>query len=187
MKRHLLSLRKGSLRNESFQYDYDPEWESAQEWADLSWRHLKDVFRDVVCFAPGSKTLLSKKQYASAKEKKSRKGYKSYLDFPDLVRGAILTTSLQESVEVVSFLLCHCEVTKWECKVGTATNPYKGSFHLDIRLGELDCEVQVMPKATWAVKSEAHKAYKQGEPEKASHLWDKVESFSEGQLQSLGL
>lgn len=184
----LNSLQQQSLkpikRLESSELDQD--WAEAQSWAHLAWLELGQLFHDVVLSGWDCDVLLSKKQYASAKEKVARKGY-SYMQFPDLVRGAILTNNLDEAIEVVGFLLCHSEVVKWEVKVGSADNPYRGAFHLDIKLGELTCEIQVMSKKTWKVKKEAHVSYKAGKPEEAAPLWASVESFSQEQLELLGV
>jgi hypothetical protein len=147
---------------------------------------MSELLHDVLLEWSEVDVLLSKKQYASAREKVTRKGY-SFIEFPDLVRGAILTNNLDEAIEVVGFLLCHSEVVKWEVKVGSPDNPYCGAFHLDIKLGELSCEVQVMPKSTWKVKKEAHGCYKEGKPELAAPLWASVESFTQEQRELLGV
>lgn len=178
---HLSALPQGLC-----QPDMDQDWAEAQAWAHVAWLEISELFHDVTLCGWDCDVLLSKKQYASAREKRVRKGY-SYMEFPDLVRGAILTNNLEEAIEVAGFLLCHCEVVKWEVKVGTPENPYRGSFHLDLKMGELSCEVQVMPKATWKIKSDAHHSYKEGRPERAASLWAQVESFSQEQRELLGV
>lgn len=163
------------------------EWKAVSILMQDSWLLLKEVFKTLESNNKNYSFLLSKKQFASAREKLERKGYFSFKQFPDLVRGAVLTKNLEESIQVLDFLISNYNVTKWEVKKGTQENPYRGSFHLDIVLGELTCEVQVMPRATWAIKRVSHQFYKSGRAAEAADLWDEVETFSKPQLQKLGV
>lgn len=163
----------------------DPEWLAVLPLIDKTYQELAGLMKLISNKFPQADVLQRQKQYASAQEKTVRKGI-PYHQINDLVKGTILTENLQQSMAVVSFLLRHCNVIKWEAKCGDNMNPYCGALHVDIKLGGLTCEIQVMPKSTWAVKKQSNKFYKTGRAHEAAHLWD-VENFTEQQLKLMGV
>lgn len=164
----------------------DPEWLSVLPLIDTTGRELTKVLKQVSVKFPSADVLQWNKKYESAREKTMRKG-RPYNQLNDLVKGVILTDSLQQSMAVVSFLLRHCEVVKWEAKVGDEMNPYCGALHVDIRLGNLTCEIQVMPRATWKIKKQSNHYYKTSRALEGAHLWSSVENFTPQQRKLLGV
>ena len=177
------TVNKPITRAERFKDDL--EWLKVLPLIDTTSRELTQVLKQVSVRFPSADVLQRQKQYASAQEKRVRKGV-PYTSINDLVKGTILTDTLQQSMAVVSFLLRNCEVVKWEAKKGSEENPYCGALHVDLQLGGLTCEIQVMPKSTWAVKKQSNKFYKTGRAHEAAHLWD-VENFTEQQLKLMGV
>lgn len=163
----------------------DLAWLEVLPMIDATGRELTKVLKQVSVKFPAADVLQWNKKYESAREKVIRKS-RPYQEINDLVKGVILTDNLQQSMAVVSFLLRHCDVVKWEAKTGDDMNPYCGALHVDLRLGNLTCEIQVMPKSTWAVKKQSNKFYKTGRAHEAAHLWD-VENFTEQQLKLMGV
>lgn len=165
-------------------YQQDPEWLKVLPLIDSSSAQLAQLLQLVHTRFPEADVLQWNKKYKSAKEKVIRKD-RPYNQLNDLVKGVVLTDTLQQSMAVVSFLLRHYEVVKWEAKTGSEGNPYCGALHVDIRLGGLTCEIQVMPRSTWAVKKQSNHYYKTGKAHEAAHLWD-VENFTPQQLKLMG-
>lgn len=164
----------------------DPEWLSVLPLIDTTGRKLTQVLKQVSNRFPSADVLQWNKKYESAKEKVQRKG-RPYNQLNDLVKGVILTNSLQESMAVTSYLLRHCDVVKWEAKTGCEGNPYCGALHVDLQLGGLTCEIQVMPRSTWAVKKQSNHYYKTNRAQEGAHLWSSVENFTPQQRKLLGV
>lgn len=164
----------------------DPEWLKVLPLIDKTYQELAGLLKLISNKFPQADVLQRQKQYGSAREKTQRKGC-SYSQIGDLVKGTILTNTLQESMAAVSFLLRHCDVVKWEAKVGSETSPYCGALHVDLRLGNLTCEIQVMPKSTWAVKRAHNHYYKTGRPMEGAELWNDVQNFTPQQLKLMGV
>lgn len=164
----------------------DLAWLEVLPKIDTTSRELTGLLKLVSTKFPAADVLQRQKQYASAKEKTQRKGC-SYAQIGDLVKGTILTDTLQQSMAVVSFLLRHCNVVKWEAKTGNEGNPYCGALHVDLRLGGLTCEIQVMPRSTWAVKKQSNHYYKTNKALEGAHLWSEVQNFSQQQLKLMGV
>lgn len=164
----------------------DPEWLKVLPLIDTSSRELTQVLKQVSNRFPSADVLQRTKRYESAQVKHARKGV-PYTGINDLVKGTVLTDTLQQSMAVVSFLLRHCDVVKWEAKCGTEGNPYCGALHVDLRLGNLTCEIQVMPKSTWAVKKQSNHYYKTDRALEGAHLWSSVPNFSQQQLKLMGV
>lgn len=175
------------VKNQVAPVKVSQQWEEIRPIMDESWNLLKTLFGKVEEEVEEVSALLSKKQYASAQEKKVMKGYSSFMDFPDLVRGALLVEDNKQVVQVVQvlFSLAKADIVKMEVKNGTSKNPYRGAVHLDLKLGQLTCEIQVMTKKTWAVKKTAHKAYKKGKAHKSASCWKEVVPFTPQQLDTL--
>lgn len=167
-------------------YQDDPAWLSVLPLIDGSWVMMTQLLKTVDGNFPLVKVLAKKKAYLSAQEKTIRKG-RPYAELGDLVKGLILTNDLDETVAVANFIINHFHVVKWEVKVGSKINPYRGVIHLDILLDELVVEVQVMPEATAQVKKKSNSFYKTNRAEEGAHLWHGVKNFSEAQLQLLGV
>lgn len=167
-------------------YQQDPAWLAVLPLIDTCGRELTKVLKQVSVRFPGADVLQWNKKYESAKEKTKRKG-KPYTELNDLVKGTILTDTLQQSMAVVSFLLRNCEVVKWEAKTGDDMNPYCGALHVDIKLGDLTCEIQVMPRCTWTVKKQSNHYYKTSRALEGAHLWGSVENFTPQQLKLMGV
>jgi len=162
-------------------YVDDPQWLSVLPLIDSSWVKMTQLLQEVDKRFSYADVMAKKKAYASAKEKTLRKG-RLYTELNDLVKGVILTDSLQETIVVSEFLITHSNVIKWELKKGSRNNPYCGVIHVDIQLGELVCEIQVMPKSTAKVKKFSNSYYKTGKAIETISLWASVENFSPSQL-----
>jgi hypothetical protein len=166
-------------------YQQDPEWLKVLPLIDATSRELTQVLKQVSIKFPNADVLQWNKKYESAREKVIRKG-RPYNQINDLVKGVILTNTLQQSMAVVSFLLRHYDVVKWEAKTGDNMNPYCGALHVDLLIGNLVCEIQVMPKSTWAVKKQSNHYYKTDRAQEGAHLWN-VENFTPQQLKLMGV
>lgn len=164
----------------------DPAWLEVLPMIDTTGRELTQVLKQVSNRFPSADVLQWNKKYESAREKTVRKG-RPYNQLNDLVKGVILTDTLQQSMAAVSFLLRHCNVVKWEAKTGSDTSPYCGALHVDIHLGSLTCEIQVMPRETWKVKRAHNKFYKSGCPMEGAEMWSSVENFTPQQRKLLGV
>jgi hypothetical protein len=164
----------------------DPEWLSILPLIDNSSVQLAQLLQLVHTKFPTADVLQRQKQYASAQKKRKRKEV-PYQSINDLIKGTVLTDTIQQAMAVVIFLLRHCDVVKWEAKTGDNMNPYCGALHVDIRFGGLTCEIQVMPRSTWVVKKQSNKFYKTGKANEASHLWNDVPNFSQQQLKLMGV
>ena len=83
-------------------------------------------------------------------------------EITDYLRGAIVLNNKQRVKEAVQYLNNRSNVVKWEFKntpkIGDRMG-YRGSYHLDINLGGLICEVQIMTKSLWKLKDAAHAVY----------------------------
>ena len=167
-------------------YQDDSAWLSVLPLIDISWGLMSQLLKSVNGKFPYAEVLGKKKAYASAKEKTVRKG-RPYHQLGDLVKGVVLTDDLQQTIAVSNFLINHFDVIKWEVKTGSVDNPYCGVIHIDVQLGALTCEVQVMPKATSKVKKVSNGFYKNNRAREAAHLWNTVENFSPSQRQLLGV
>lgn len=164
----------------------DLAWLEVLPMIDTCGRELTKVLKQVSNRFPSADVLQWNKKYESAREKTVRKG-RPYQEINDLVKGTILTDTLQQSMAVTSFLLRHYEVVKWEAKVGTPEVPYCGTLHVDVKIGSLTCEIQVMPRATWKVKKCTNHLYKTGRAPEGAALWSNVENFSQQQLKLMGV
>jgi len=156
----------------------DSKWLEVQPFIQESFQDIRKVLKKVSEFLPTCNVLSRCKKRESAAEKLVRKGYSSYFQIGDLVKGTILTDNLDESLTVVNYLITHFNVIKCESKKGSEENPYCGAIHVDISLGKLTCEIQVMPKATWKIKSKSNHYYKTGRAHEVAHLWSNVENFN---------
>lgn len=165
--------------------DMDPKWLEVQPLIKDSLSELKGLLHGVYDFLPTSDVLSWCKKRESAAEKMIRKGRQSYTEINDLVKGVVLVDSLDEAIAVANFIRANTSVVKLEPKVGTEGKPYCGSIHLDVQLGALVCEIQVMPRATWKVKRVTNASYKQGTAAQDVEVWSSVENFTEGQLAQL--
>lgn len=163
----------------------DPRWLEVQPSIQHTWNELRVLLQSVSEFLPTSDVLSWCKKRESAGEKLIRKGFDSYTKINDLVKGVILVDTLDEAVAIANFIQTNTKVVKLEAKVGTPDKPYCGSIHLDVKLGNLVCEVQVMPRATWKVKKATNGFYKQGVPELGAPLWNTVANFNNKQLKAL--
>lgn len=164
----------------------DMEWLKILPSIDNSFSLMRNLLKGVSTKYPGVDVLAKKKRHTSATEKTVRKNC-SYSQLGDLVKGLILTDNLQESIAVANYLVNNFTVVKWEAKTGTLENPYCGVFHIDILLGNLTCEIQVMPRKTSKVKKLSNSFYKTGRAEESSHLWKDVENFNDCQRAILGI
>lgn len=164
----------------------DPQWLSVLPMIDITSRELTQVLKQVSNRFPSADVLQWNKKYESAREKVIRKG-RPYNQINDLVKGVVLTDNLQQAMAVTSFLLRHCDVVKWEAKTGDNMNPYCGALHVDIRFGGLTCEIQVMPRSTWAVKKQSNHYYKTSRALEGAHLWSSVQNFTPQQLKLMGV
>jgi hypothetical protein len=169
-------------------YQQDPEWLKVLPLIDTTSRELTQVLKQVSVKFHQADVLQWNKKYESAQEKTVRKG-RSYTELNDLIKGVILTDNLQQAMAVVSFLLRlpNCQIIKWEAKTGSETSPYCGALHVDLRLGHLTCEIQVMPKATWKVKKAHNHYYKTGRPMEGADMWNGVQNFTPQQLKLMGV
>ena len=167
-------------------YAEDPQWLSVLPLIDSSWVEMTQLLEVTNGKFPLVDVLAKRKKYESAKEKTVRKG-RQYCELGDLVKGVVLTDDLQQTIAVSNFLINNFTVVKWEVKTGTVDNPYCGVIHIDIRLGNLTCEIQVMPKATSKVKKVSNGFYKTGRASESSQLWKDVENFTENQRKLLGI
>jgi hypothetical protein len=165
----------------------DPRWVQVQPSIQHTWNELKGLLQSVYEYLPTSDVLSWCKKRESASEKLVRKGYESYFQINDLVKGVILVDNIDEAITIANFLQAKTNVVKLEAKVGVPNKPYCGSIHLDIQLGSLVCEIQIMPRATWKVKRATNSMYKQGVPEQGADLWNTVQNFTNSQLNSLGV
>ena len=167
-------------------YQDDSAWLSTLPLIDESWGLMSQLLKSVNDKFPLVDVLAKRKKYESAKEKTQRKG-RPYHQLGDLVKGVILTEDLQQTITVSNFLINHFNVVKWEVKVGNSDNPYCGVIHIDVQLGALTCEIQVMPKKTAEVKKKSNHFYKTGRPSEVAGLWSTVENFSLPQRALLGV
>lgn len=167
-------------------YQQDPEWLKVLPLIDATSRELTQVLKQVSIRFPNADVLQWNKKYESAREKVIRKG-RPYNQINDLVKGVIITNTLQESMAITSFLLRNCEVVKWEAKKGSEENPYCGALHVDLLIGNLTCEIQVMPRSTWAVKKQSNHYYKTNRALEGAHLWNDVPNFTPQQLKLMGV
>lgn len=148
------------------------------EFIDSHQTVLSNLVRLLVRSASGDgKVMTSTKDWESAKEKMARKGYKSFLEFPDIFRAAILCRKISPETVVrrLARLTHHygAVIAKLEVKQGSSDNPYKGATHLDLLWeGGLKTEVIVTTTTLWAYKEEAHKCYKGGQPNGAKALFN---------------
>lgn len=165
---------------------YDPMWVKTLPLIDDSYSLMRDLLKCVNDKYSFVEVLANKKGYESALNKTTRKG-KSYLELGDLVKGLILTNTLQQTIVVSNYLTARYDVVKWEAKKGTLDNPYCGVIHIDVRLGNLICEIQVMPKDTAEVKKKSNHYYKNNIPNEVKDLWSNVENFSESQRMLMGI
>lgn len=163
----------------------DAEWESIQPAITESLSLIGELLSKVEYTYKDSVVMVKRKRHGSALEKKGRKGYQHYLECRDLVKGVVLTEDLDQVVWAANLINQSSNVCKLEVKTGNPSNPYKGAIHIDIKLGNLICEIQVMTKAAWEVKKESNPLYKQGKPELGKELWSQVQSFSSAQLCEL--
>lgn len=167
-------------------YQQDQAWLAVLPLIDKTYQELAGLLKLISNKFPQADVLQRQKQYASAQDKTVRKGI-PYHQINDLVKGTILTDTLQQAMAITSFLLRHCNVVKWEAKTGDNMNPYCGALHVDLRLGNLTCEIQVMPKSTWAVKKQSNHYYKTDRALEGAHLWSSVQNFSQQQLKLMGV
>lgn len=154
-----------------------PEWRAIKPFMETSLSLLKGgILSQVKRHHQGVKAWGRLKTFSSASEKLNREGkeYSNYQDITDLVKGVVLTQDLLEATKVVSFLLNHCEVVKWELKRGDRHNPYKGVYHIDILIGGLMCEIMVTSRQIWEVKKQSNRFYKTGQAPLTSPLWEGV-------------
>ena len=170
----------------AIKYADDPEWLSVLPLIDSSWAKMAQLLQLTNEKFPLVEVLGKKKAYLSAKEKTGRKG-RPYAQLGDLVKGVVLTVDIQQTIAVSNFLINNFQVVKWEVKTGTVDNPYCGVIHIDVRLGNLTCEIQVMPRATAAIKKKSNGFYKTGRAQEATSLWSTVENFSLSQRALLGV
>lgn len=178
------TVNKPITRAERFKDDL--EWLKVLPLIDTTSRELTQVLKQVSVRFPTADVLQWNKKYESAREKVIRKG-RPYNQINDLVKGVVLTDNLQQAMAITSYLLRNCEVIKWEAKCGDNMNPYCGALHVDLRLGNLTCEIQVMPKSTWAVKKQSNHYYKTDRALEGAHLWSSVPNFSQQQLKLMGV
>jgi len=164
----------------------DPEWLKVLPMIDTTSRELTQVLKQVSIKFPNADVLQWNKKYESAREKVIRKG-RPYNQINDLVKGTILTDNLQQAMAITSFLLRHCNVVKWEAKTGTSELPYCGTLHVDVKIGSLTCEIQVMPRATWKVKKATNHLYKTNRAKEGADIWNTVQNFTPQQLKLMGV
>jgi hypothetical protein len=168
-------------------YQDDPQWLQVLPLIDSSWAMMAQLLQSVDGKFHQAKVLQWKKKYESAKEKSSRKNV-PYGQINDLLKGVVLTENLQQTIAVANFILNHSNVVKWEVKVGdNPLKPYRGVIHIDVRLGNLTCEIQVMPYSTWKVKRLTNASYKTGNASNDGAIWSTVENFSASQRLLLGV
>ena len=178
------TVNKPLTRAERFKDDQ--AWLYVLPLIDTTSKELTKVLKQVSVKFSNAEVLQWNKKYESAREKVIRKG-RPYNQINDLVKGVVLTENLQQAMAITSYLLRNCEVIKWEAKCGDNMNPYCGALHVDLQIGGLTCEIQVMPRSTWAVKKQSNKFYKTGKANEASHLWNDVPNFSQQQLKLMGV
>lgn len=134
---------------------------------------------------PSCTTLVRKKRHASAQEKLGRKGYQSYMECTDLVKGSVITNSIDEVVSAALILSSIGQVVKLEVKTGSPSNPYCGAIHLDLLINGLTCEIQIMTATSWSIKKESNSFYKQGRPAEGASLWVNAPNFNRQHLCTL--
>ena len=170
----------------AMKFKEDPQWLDILPSIDSSWTLMSQLLKMVGEKYPTTDVLQKRKKYESAKEKTQRKG-RSYHRLGDLVKGTILTDDLQEAIVIVNFLIDHMKVVKWEAFTGTIANPYCGIFHVDVRLGNLVCELQVTTRKNWRIKRESNRYYKTDRAADGAFLWVDADNFSDTQRVLLGL
>ena len=163
----------------------DKSWWELQPTIDNSLEALSNLLKQIEGQFNDSTTLVRKKRHGSDKEKLSRKGYSYYKQCTDLVKGSVIVNTIDEVVLTALYLSSLSQVAKLEVKTGTPDNPYRGAIHLDIILGELTCEVQVMTSNAWTAKKESNHYYKTNRPQDGAYLWKDIETFSDKDLCTL--
>lgn len=123
---------------------------------------------------PRLEALLKRASSGQAKIIVGIKSFESFLDKAiargrgtdqifDMLRGAVLTDSDAEAVKVVHALRRITKFTRIEYKDkgSDPTFGYFGSYHINIVLDGMICEVQIMTRRLWTYKAWGHEFYQQ--------------------------
>jgi hypothetical protein len=125
----------------------------------------------------GYSTFVRKKTYASSKEKLVRKGLTDYLALTDLVKGVVFVNDVSSTPLVLAYIETILDVIKVEYKTGNELNPYKGFIHVDVIVDGVVCEIQITTEHNWEIKRRSNDAYKKGNPNMVSEIWDKAQEL----------
>jgi len=93
-------------------------------------------------------------------ERKMKQKKKKISDIGDILRGTVTTPDQESAERVTEWLFSKAKPTKYEFKEkATDKTGYRGSYHIDINVDGMSCEVQVMPLNLFNVKDVLHKTY----------------------------
>lgn len=146
--------------------------------------------KELVNLLGGILTSTSLKSRGSCFEKLERKGYSSFYQLTDLVRGEIEVGTTAQVVQAVYWLksvLSESDlvsIEKVEAKVGES---YHGVAHIDLRINGVGVEMKVMTYEAKKAHGITHSWYKQGVAEKGLKIWETVSNFSEEELVAIEL
>ena len=93
-------------------------------------------------------------------ERKMKQKKKKISDIGDILRGTITTPDQETAERVTEWLFSKAKPTKYEFKEKAIDKTgYRGSYHIDINVDGMSCEVQVMPLNLFNVKDILHGEY----------------------------
>lgn len=93
-------------------------------------------------------------------ERKIKQKKKKISDIGDILRGTITTPDQETAERVAEWLFSKAKPTKYEFKEKAIDKTgYRGSYHIDINVDGMSCEVQVMPLNLFNVKDVLHATY----------------------------
>jgi (p)ppGpp synthase/HD superfamily hydrolase len=106
------------------------------------------------------KVLFNIKQFDSFIDKTAKRG-KDPKQMSDIIRGAILGSTQDDVERIVKNLRKFGRIHKYEVKKLTGGDKfgYYGSHHVDVQVGNVIAEIQVMTKRLWTYKKAAHDIY----------------------------
>lgn len=81
----------------------------------------------------------------------------------DVLRAAILTQTKEQAEEIANKLKPKTIEFDQKNDPDEATTGYYGSFHLKLKIGDMICEVQIMPETLWVYKERNHPIYANSE------------------------
>jgi hypothetical protein len=138
---------------------------------------LQKLYDEIVAFVSGVQKTFVRLLHRSASHKTDKvlfnvKTFDSFINkvvtrgynpkaMTDIIRGAILANDEEGVQRIVKNLRRFARIQKYEYKRlgGDPKLGYYGSHHIDIQIGNVIAEIQIMTKRLWIYKMEAHKIY----------------------------